>query len=358
MRFAAHHVPEPPRRRFWLGFGLVFLLLAGPVAILNLAVDPFDFRLAPHLDLIRENITRKNDTMLWAAGELRRIPRAALDQVTLAVVGDSRTDTLCRWPNSPRIFKLGNDNVINLSVGGATLVENVKLLDAELPRLPRLRAVLFSAPIERVGAGDLDRAENALRLSGWPALYALSLGTLASSLDMLGQQAAGKKNGWVPSDRPDIDPAHIADPGAAGLDVAGNAVRGGRPMPLSKSEQTVAANWKTTIRKVDPERLHQRVADILAPLAGRLRVRGVRIVFFFPPLHPDVRSGIEPKIAGLQRAFVAELSRLGPVENFSLDMPDGITPVFADSMHLQHDVAHAVLADVYLRDFASRPAAP
>ena len=54
MRFAAHHVPPPPRRRFWLGVVLVLLLLAGPLALFNLAVDPFDFRLAPHLTLIRD----------------------------------------------------------------------------------------------------------------------------------------------------------------------------------------------------------------------------------------------------------------------------------------------------------------
>ncbi|HVE16883.1 MAG TPA: hypothetical protein VNB29_09100 [Chthoniobacterales bacterium] len=352
MRFSAHHAPQAPRRRFWILVAIVFALLALPVVVVNLSVDPFDFRLVPHRALIRENITRKDDTMLWAAGEIRRLPQQAMDKVTLVVVGDSRTDTLCRWPGSPRIFRLGKDVVLNLSVGGATLIENVKLLETDLPRLPKLRAVLFSAPIERVGVGDLDRADNALRLSGWPPLYAFSLGIFASSLDMLGEQADGKKNGWIPQDRPDIDPKHLPDPGKAGLDVAGNNALGGKSVKLPKSEQIAAANWRSSILRLDPARLDKRARELIGPIAARLRARGIQLVFFFPPLHPDVTAGIEPRITELQRPLIAYLSQWGPVENFSLTTPDGIVPVFADSMHLQQDVAHAVLADVYQRTLA------
>ncbi len=354
MRFSAHHAPEPPRRRFWLRFGLVFFLLAVPVAAFNLAVDPFDFRLMPHLGLIRENITRKNDTMLWAAGELRRIPRAALDEVTLAVVGDSRTDTMCRWPNSPRIFKLGQDRVLNLSVGGASFDESVRLLTAELPRLPGLRAVLFSAPVERVGVPGIDRAANALRLADWPALYALGLGTLASSVDMLSQQSVGKRDRLATAERADIDPARLADPGVAGLDRAVNLARPEESAPLPKAGQASAAMWKATILKIDSARLQKRTREVIAPLVERLRKRGIRIVFFFPPLNPAVSGGIEAKIAALQRSYVAELGRLAPVEDFSLRLPPGIPPVFADTMHLRQDAAHALMAEIYWRHFAAR----
>ncbi len=163
----------------------------------------------------------------------------------------------------------------------------------------------------------------------------------------------GKRNGWSASERPGIDQDHVADPGAAGLDVAGNVARAGKSTPLSKSEQAAAANWKATILKLSPERLRKRTRELLTPLLERLHQRGIQIVFFFPPLHPEVRGGIEAKITELQQPFVAELSRHGTVENFSLSMPSGIEPVFADSMHLQQDVAHAVLADIYLRNFAN-----
>ena len=350
MRFAAHHAPEAPGRGFWLRVGAIFLLLAIPVAAINLAADPFDFRLTPHLALDRENIMRKNDTMLWGAGELRRIPQSALDRVTIAVAGDSRTDTMCRWPNSPRIFRLGADCVLNLSVGGSAIADNIKLLEDELPRLPRLRAVLLGAPIERVAPAGVDRADNALRLSGHPLLYALSLGTLASSADLLWEQRAA--NGHVSGERPDPRADEIPDVSASGLDVAGNVARSGPQKPLPKSEQAVAAGWRTTLLNIDPARLQKRLRDILVPFSLRLRGRGIRLVFFFPPLHPDVRGGVESRIAELQRPFVAELEKLGPVENFSLGNRSGIPTIFADSMHLQQENAHAVLADIYLRDFA------
>jgi hypothetical protein len=352
MRFAAHHVPETPRRGFWVRCGLVFLLLAVPVAAVNLIVDPFDFRLVPHLLLDRAGIVRKNDTMLWTAGELRRIPQSTLDRVTIAVAGDSRTDTLCRWPSSPRVFKLGADCVINLSVGGASMADNIKLLEVELPLLPRLRAVLLGAPIERVAPPGIDRADNALKLANHPVLYALGLGTFASSAELLLEQRVWtKRPAWAP---PFDKNAHLADATAEGLDVAGALARAGKTAstPLSKSEREAAAGWKATLLRTDPERLRKRTHDLLAPLAARLRDRGIRLVFFFPPLHPDVRGGIEPRIAELQRPYVAELARLGTVENFSLGNGSGITPVFTDSMHLQQDVAHAVFADIYLRDLA------
>ena len=151
MRFAFDHAPAAPRRSFWLQVGLFFLLLAIPVTAINLAVDPFDFRLTPHLPLDRNEIVRKNDVILWTAGELRRIPPKALSGVTVAICGDSRAELLAGGHTFPRVFKLGRDQILNLSAGGATFAETIALLESNLDRLPRLRAVVLAIPLERIG---------------------------------------------------------------------------------------------------------------------------------------------------------------------------------------------------------------
>ena len=117
-------------------------------------------------------------------------------------------------------------------------------------------------------------------------------------------------------------------------------------------EQAAVENWRSVIRGLDAGKLQQATRKVIAPLVQRLRARGVEVVFFFPPLHPDVRAGLEARIAEVQQPYVAELSRLGVVEDFSRGDRGGIKPVFADAMHVQQDVGHAVMADIYLRNFA------
>lgn len=358
MRFAHDHAPDPPPRSFWIAAGALFLLLAVPVALVNLAVDPFDFRLAPHLPLVRDKLMKTNDSMLWSAGEFRRIPRAARDQVTISFLGDSRTEGICRWPSSPRIFRLGPDVVFNLAVSGASFEETIRLLELELPRLPHLRGVVLALPIERIGVSGINRTSNALRLVDTPLLYVLGLGTLASSFELVIQKNLSPAQRWANGEIPDLDPAHLPDESAVGLDVAGNIAKANAAPspPLSPAEQKNAAMWRKTLLRVEAALVERRVRDIVAPLVQRLHARGIAVAFLIPPLHPEVRRALGPAQLAIHEHLVTALGALGPVEDFSRGDRSGLVPKFTDALHVQPDTAHAILGDIYVRNFG-RPAA-
>jgi hypothetical protein len=358
MRFAHEHAPKAPPRSFWILAGIFLLLLAVPVAIFNLAVDPFDFRLAPHLSLIREKIVRKDDTVLWSAGELRRIPQRALNDVTIVFCGDSRTELLTGGRFFPRILKVGNDRILSLSVGGASFDENIKILRAELPKLPHLRAVVLGAPLERIGIVESDRVDNAFRVANSPLYYVLGLGTVTYSVSLLREQEAAAGDGDTIRDRPDVDPDKLVDVSAEWLDTPANVVEANsRPdKPLAKRDVKVANQWKKKLAQADLNLIKQRLETVIAPLAEDLAKQNAKLVFYFPPLHPKVIEGFKPKVREMQKTYLSLLAKYGTVEDFSLKQPAGIVPKFSDASHVIDPVAQVILADIYQRDLASPPA--
>jgi len=353
MRFAHDHAPDPPPRSFWILAGALFLLLAVPVAFVNLAVDPFDFRLAPHLPIVRDKLMKTNDSMLWSASEFRRIPQAVRDRVTISFVGDSRTEGICRWPSAPRVFRFGPDVIFNLAVSGASFEESIRLLELELPRLPHLRGVVLALPLERIGVSGINRTTNALRLADTPLLYVLGLGTLASSFELVMQKDLSPGERWAKGEIPDLDPAHLPDESAVGLDVAGNIAKAkaAQSTPLSPAEQKNAAMWRRILLGVRSALVERRIRDVVAPLVQRLRARGIAVVFLIPPLHPEVRRALGPAQLANHERLVAELAALGPVEDFSRGDRGGLVPKFTDALHVQPDTAHAILGGIYMRNF-------
>jgi hypothetical protein len=349
MRFAADHAPAAPPRSFWLQVGLFLLLLALPVAIINLAVDPFDFRLLPHLNLPRQDAVRKDDVILWTTGELRRIPPSALRAVTVVICGDSRAELLAGGHGFPRIFTLGRDHILNLSAGGASFDETMTILNTLLDRLPHLRALVLAVPIERIGVEEENRAPNAFKLASSPLLYALNLGILEKSFETL---AHSPNKGAPETSRPEVDPDQLTDVTSSRLDIPSEISRAEASAiaPLDARERRVMQKWKKKIASADARLIETRLHDVIAPLAEKLSERRVKIVFFFPPLHPDVFPAFTPKIADLKRRYIASLAKFGTLEDFSTSAIDGIPHRFMDASHVVPDAAQAIFGKIYRRD--------
>ena len=361
VRFALDHAPAAPRRSFWLRVALVFLLLAAPLTAFNLAVDPFDFRFTPHLPLVRSAIMPKNDTALWMAGEMRRIPQSALDEVTLVFAGDSRTDSLVRWRTTARLLKVGrNDQVLNLSYGGASFEDTCKVISAELPHLPRLRALVVGMSYENIGGMFPSRAGNALRLKNAPLLYALNLGTFSWSMRLLREQSDAIARGILPERPEAFDPAGIPRIPRSRLDPAANIARAEatRDVAPTDSVRDLIAEWAAgTFADASPDLIRKKLQTQVAPFVADLRARGLAVVFFLPPLRPELLADLSPAQVAAVGGFSSDLAKIAPVEDFSRGSRDGIPLRFLDHAHVNASVAQAIFSDIYLRHFSTRPAA-
>ncbi|MGH8045778.1 MAG: hypothetical protein ACREKL_00910 [Chthoniobacterales bacterium] len=358
MRFSHAHAPDAPPSGFWLMVAGFFLLLAAPVVAINLAVDPFDFRLVPHVPLPRGAVMPKNNTALWMAGEFRRIPQSVLDGTTIVFAGDSRTDSLVLWRTYLRVMEVRGDRVWNLCFGGASFDDTLRLLEVELPRLPRLHTLILGVSYENIGNPAPDRVESALRLHDMPWSYALNLGTLGWSLQLLRERDAALKSGASAADGPSLNPDRIPKVPRAMFDRAMQSppeIEKATAIPEADLRVTIA-HWLPAFTTADPVLVRRKVHDRLAPFVARLRERGVAVVFFIPPLRPEVREALGPAVKDAMSDFASELAKLGPVEDYSGGDRDGIPFRYRDHAHVEAGVAQAIFAHIYQRHFAKSPA--
>ncbi len=350
MGFAFDRIPPSPRKYFWLGLIVVFGILALPIAIFNLSVDPFDFRLTSHLSLFREQIVRRDDAVLWSIAEIRRIPLSVLERVTVVISGDSRSEMIAGGRGFPRAFKIGEDYILSLAVGGASFDESISIIDTELSRLPKLRFVLLAIPLERIGTQEGNRVPAALKFSRFPLLYGLSLGTLAEAAEVLHEQKNVQLSGVPDVKRDNVDPSNLKDVTSEWLDLPRQErkiLSYAEAKPATR-EKRVIEQWTKKLKTPDNKLIEKRLKKTIEPFVQKLRERGVTTIFFFPPLHPKVLGALENSDIDRHAAYVTSLRKFGLIEDFSRN--SGQIPVkFLDGSHPIPETARSIFADIYLR---------
>jgi len=334
--FASHRLPAFSMAKLWLQTACLSMGALLVIGAFNLAVDPFDLRFGPSLNLERITAMRPLDTVLWSEGEFRRISPEIWRQTTMIVVGDSRARQLSVRGNIDRFEPLDTGGyLLNLSIGGATYGEIFGTVREMLPRLPQLKAVVMSVPLERIGVDVRDRAPEVYLMGRQPWRYLLNLRTAAQSVQLLMHPHS------LPHSSSDDDEGTLEQLApkpmisTENLDPWGNVIEG-----------KAADFWKKRIERVRWPLVSQRLREQLIPLAAELRAKDIQLIFFFPPLNPELRQYYFEQLQAEHDRYLQSLAAMGVVQDYVSFRPNNLSYRFVDPMHLEINVADGLLRDV------------
>ncbi len=251
-----------------------------------------------------QGIGGPTNLVLEAMVEVARLPAAAKQAAEVVIVGDSRARDL----TERRLASSGDRSVLNLGVGGASFEEMISFLNDQAPRLKSARLLIIGVPLERLAA--VARPDRCLEVK---PMVANPLRYLANA-EML-------KHSWAIWRTPAALPE--------------KTVRSERtPAEREKDDKNVRSTWRRMYADFDQERANARV-KMLRQAVQPFSVRGTAVVFWSPPIRPDIYSLIDKLDLQKERTRLsAEIGAFGTV----IDMTEwpavaGQTLTFKDPVH-------------------------
>jgi hypothetical protein len=271
-------------------------------------VDPYD-RFGGAGDVPRRLGAQTNQVLL-AMIEVRKIPASSREQAQVVIFGDSRARKL----SEERLFQVSGQPALNLGIGGASFEETLTWLDSQASQLPGMRVLIVATPFERFCAAPAaNTAVEAQPIARHTYRYLLNVRLLRQSLGLL-----------------------MEKPSAAGAKPKASA-----PADiLAARDESVRATWRRLFSGYEAARATRRVESLLANLAP-VQGRGIKVVFWCPPLRPDVGRFIPELGLEAERQRIASLlAATAPLVDMTHASELGGTPlIFTDPVHNQNGPA-------------------
>lgn len=300
-------LPASPHRRRLLVILLTLALLLGSVAAYNCYWDPYGkFHPKPAVSVFGPSTNYPLLTMF----EVDRVPAAKVRAAEAILIGDSRTYQL----TPGRTALVQGTPVLNLGVPGGSFEEALTLFSLEAPRLGAVRLLVVDVPMERFSEKwSPDRCRETWPVAESLLRYSLNWQTCQDSWMMARYLRTG------------VTTAHVYT---------------GKKEEMPEVNRTLYNYWKVMFHAYDPERSQTRMKLLRKTLAP-WQARGVKLVFWAPPLRPDLH-GLLPE-AGLEEAWQslsAELRQMGPLVDWKDEtgLP-GVPFTFKDPVHVAEGAA-------------------
>ena len=293
-------------------------LLLGAGAF-NYVVDPFEKRDLHWVNFHREAANRNFNIPLWSVFSVGRIADQKFRDAEILVLGDSRATLLTNNGKSFRAERIGNKEVINLSIGGGSFKENITFFEIEDDRsgaFEGLKTVVFTAPFNRLCEPvKTDRIQQSVSMRANPWMYYFSGYIMKRSLVSLGHMGKSDKD----------------------------AKRGGTKADGEKA----LAQWLRTYRSYDQEIADDRL-EMLEDFVGKFRERGVEVIFYFPPGGGGGKEVLESvDLVDEFEEYRARLEDLGRVVDWSNEQGiDGVPFEYKVGDPIHHDKGVKILTEM------------
>ena len=278
-----------PKRWFWLTLVVTMMLLSG-MASVNYLMDPFSKREGHEIEYDRWGANRDFNVPLWSIFSVGRIPSEQLASTEVIVLGDSRATLLTMGENGFRRFtEIGGQKVLNLSLGGGSLKENIAFFEAEEKRVggfKELQALVFTLPFNRICEGERpNRIAQSLPMRANSLPYYFSGYTLRRSLFSVSK--IGETSDQV------------------------------RKQLTKEDGEKALKNWNRTYQGYDEDLANIRYAN-LEEFTAKLREHGVEVVFYMPPGGGSGRAIVsDVGLLDEYEWFLSRMDRMAHLENWA-----------------------------------------
>lgn len=324
-------------REFFISL-LVFLGLGSILVGINTYVDPFDFQISPiRLDVDRRTVFRRKNTALWAAGEIQRIPRDVIRSTNVVVIGDSRGRQLTGPKQRVKVLEDLSQTVANVSFGGAHQGEMIHMFKGFESNFETVDTAIIVVSFDRLSqSSDIERIDNAVRSAKFPLYYLLNFRTVSSYWEEIVVNAYSNYEQKGSKKAPDY---------GTGLATLVSNKKGGSKKIASVTDEKIIDIVGRRIQATEEAVAIGLLEKEVFPFVDHLRAKGVKVIFYIPPVHPKIEAVIYKFKMSSYNRVIEKLLQKGHVYDLSLyDGPQSIFE-FADPMHVS-GVAHFMLQDI------------
>ncbi|MGB3493137.1 MAG: hypothetical protein WBA57_10440 [Elainellaceae cyanobacterium] len=309
-----------------MAISLIFFLgLSGLLTGLNIYVDPFDFYLSSiRLDVDRRKLFRLKNTALWASGEVQKIPKKTLSSTSIVIIGDSRGRQLTGANDRTLPIHKSSKFITNYSFGGAHQGEMIRFFEGLNFKLNSLETAIVLVSFDRLSqSSDYSRIDDATLAARFPLSYLFNFRTISYYWDELITSSLGEvvqSKAIATENQKDNNETSIEDKKV--IDIVNRRIE--------------STNEKQAMYILDQE---------VFPSIDLLINQGTKVVFYMPPVHPQIEESISQSQQSLYQLVIERLLEKGDV--YDLSMYDGASSVFefADPMHTT-GAAHSILEDI------------
>lgn len=335
---SSHRLPKINYRSLsaWVVGVLVVSLLA--LGGFNAITDPYQVnRFAPALEIDRLSAYRRENTAVWASGEIGSILRSNEEKIDVLIVGDSRARSLTgEWQDGAnRLVRTDDGTVIlNAAFGGASLVETVDMANAVLDRIEPPRVIIFQAAVDDLLIERADRSiDGAIKVLDDPWRYFFSVQTSLRFFDQLGNSEIGGL-------RDPLEP--ISSPSGLTGDIDAESLEAlTAPREATTFESLLAERRNNAsfvaqqIQRGRLQELHTNIQDVINPFVQRHASDDVKVLLFIPPMHPKIEGDVVRDFGAYPEVFNRGLDHEAIVyDGLSFDLDSSVF-TFNDAVHFK-----------------------